>query len=383
MTAAAVPIVGVRLPGRSCGGATTPSYAEMAERRVERDTEEEKRCLYVACTRARERLIVSGCTCLKTPAAQGRGLIDWIREALGEAPGDDVGSEGVSVRVSRLTPENGAEVRAPAATGAGNRLGPLVVPGNAHEEPEAAIEFPPTVSYSALQRGRECPLSFHATHGLRLGRFNGAEGEPSVLAFGSAVHEALEARARGLLDAGRLHAIARRHRLSPSHLERLERAVREFEETAVAARLGRAANVAAEQPILVHLDGTLLTGSIDLLGWEGDRALVVDYKSGAAPEGSEHEDAYRLQANCYALAAFGAGAQRVDVNFVFVEHGDSEGSRFEFAAEDEDAIRDDVLGIVRGLREDPCRHLSEYRRGLCDRCPAAGGICPITIPVAV
>ena len=376
------PLVGVRLPGRSCGGATTPAYATMAERRCERDTEEEKRCLYVACTRARERLIVSGCVCLETPAAQGKGLIDWIREALGEADGEDATLEEIPVHVSRLTPEVPADVRTPPARCVDDSAAPLVVTGPTPPEAEAAIAFPPTVSYSALRLGRECPLSFHATHTLRLGRFSDAAESPA-LALGSAMHEALQARAGGSFDLDRLGAIARRHRLDPSRVERLERAVSAFGESAVAARLACAASVAAEQPVLVQLGETLLTGSVDLMGWEGDRALVVDYKSGSAPEGSERDEAYELQAQCYALAAFGAGAREVEVNFVFVEHGDSEGRRFEFSAKDEDSIRAEVLGIVEELREDLSRHLPEYRRGLCDRCPAVGGICPITIPVAV
>jgi ATP-dependent exoDNAse (exonuclease V) beta subunit len=378
---ALVPAVGVRLPDRSCGGARTPLYTEMAQRRVRRDVEEEKRCLYVACTRARERLILAGCTRAGKPAEQGRGLIDWVREGVGDAVAGEVTVGGAPVIVSLVEPSS-TIVSAPRAEA--DPRGPLVAVPQEAERPIAPPPFPTSVSYSALHLGTQCPLSFFATYVLRLSPFSAPGDRPDALEFGSAVHEALQARVRSTLDARRLEAITRQHHLDPSEAERLTRAVEGFYETPVAAALSTATSVAVEQPVLVDLGGTLLVGSIDLLGWQGERAIVVDYKTGTAPDGSpEREAGYALQARCYALAALRAGAGRVDVTFAFVEQGASVSREFGFVASDADDILDQLRGIVESLKSDPKRHLDSYSPALCGRCPGFETVCPVSAPRAV
>ncbi len=83
-----VPVLGVRLPGDEDGGcAATAVYHRLSDERWSRELEEQKRCLYVACTRAEELLVVSGAANLAEPAAEGSSIIDWVRESLGD-PGE-------------------------------------------------------------------------------------------------------------------------------------------------------------------------------------------------------------------------------------------------------------------------------------------------------
>src|SRR5262249_19575744 len=73
-------------------------------------------------------------------------------------------------------------------------------------------------------------------------------------------------------------------------------------------------------------DGVLLRGFLDALHRDGERALVVDYKTNSLEEHSpdeivEHE--YRLQRLVYALACFRAGAAEVEVVYSFLERADA------------------------------------------------------------
>ena len=70
----------------------------------------------------------------------------------------------------------------------------------------------------------------------------------------------------------------------------------------------------------------LLHGRLDVLQLGGWRALVVDYKTNSLEEGTPEqivEDDYRLQRLVYALAAFRAAADEVEVVYHFLERPDA------------------------------------------------------------
>ncbi|MCD8317219.1 MAG: PD-(D/E)XK nuclease family protein, partial [Eggerthellaceae bacterium] len=77
-------------------------------------------------------------------------------------------------------------------------------------------------------------------------------------------------------------------------------------------------------------------------------ALIIDYKTGAGHGESEQEllDKYRLQAQCYALAAINAGYDTVELVFVRVEQHDAKSAdqpaevHYRFCASDEDKLQD-------------------------------------------
>ena len=82
----ATPVVGLRF---KCGdddeSAATALHGRLAEAGQAKDLEEQKRCLYVACTRAQDLLVVSGVSDLGKPAEQTSAMIGWVREALGRS----------------------------------------------------------------------------------------------------------------------------------------------------------------------------------------------------------------------------------------------------------------------------------------------------------
>jgi hypothetical protein len=105
--------------------------------------------------------------------------------------------------------------------------------------------------------------------------------------------------------------------------------------------------------------------------------LVVDYKSDALAGRSPQavaESAYALQRTIYALAALRTGARSVEVAHVFLERPD-EPSAAAFTSADADGLEHRLLDTARGVLAREFAVAPEPRRGLCDGCPAEGGLC--------
>ena len=83
-----------------------------------------------------------------------------------------------------------------------------------------------------------------------------------------------------------------------------------------------AANVSQEHRFTFLLHDALLVGVLDVLAYEGQHALVVDYKTnrllGRDPTDIV-ESEYALQRLAYALALLRAGAPEVEVAYCFLE----------------------------------------------------------------
>src|SRR5207237_6555643 len=117
--------------------------------------------------------------------------------------------------------------------------------------------------------------------------------------------------------------------LEPSSLETadLQRLVERFAASGVCARIAAAADVRREErfSFLLEPAGVPVMGILDVVAREGDRVLVVDYKSDrleAAMPAAVVERAYGVQRLVYALAALAAGAVEVEVLHVFLERPD-------------------------------------------------------------
>ena len=81
-----------------------------------------------------------------------------------------------------------------------------------------------------------------------------------------------------------------------------------------------------ERPFAFEHDGVLLHGRLDVLWREGERALVLDYKTNSLAEGAPEEIVeadYSLQRLVYALACLRAGAEQVEVVYHFLERPDA------------------------------------------------------------
>ncbi len=374
-----VPVVGMKAP-LSFGDLRTGTYLSLEPVACAAGLEEEKRCLYVAATRAKELLVMSGAANIGKPAAEQKHVIDWIREALGDPDASGTVPLGEArVAVTVLDP---GEIAAPHAAPIQEEATPAFsTPSHTARVHTGEIPRPHEVSYSALHLHERCSLAYHVKHALRMGRFvDQAERTPT--GFGSAVHAALEAATATGPTPQIIESVVRRFELDDAQSARLAHAVATFMASDIAQRLHSGGRLRREEPLRIPLGQTVLMGNIDAITWSGKDALVVDYKTGKGPEEatSERRAAYALQAACYALAAFESGAENVEVAFSFVEHGGVTITHAFARSADHARIRGEIEARIERIATERSTHLDHYDANVCSSCPALGGLCPIDAP---
>jgi hypothetical protein len=162
------------------------------DRARSRDVEEEKRLFYVACTRARESLVLSGTGDLSKPA--GNNALGWLRQALAVDADGQVGS-AVGASLVRSTYLDGSTApaeprppreRAPGPEACSSPEEPLASAGVALER----TAMPPEVSYSSMRLYGSCGLRYYAERIARIGDARSRDSH-DPLRFGDAVHAAL------------------------------------------------------------------------------------------------------------------------------------------------------------------------------------------------
>ena len=394
---------------------------ELSDEASAAESEEGCRLVYVAASRARDRLILSsvyGPNDLK-PIEQEKPSDTAIRRLLPAlvASGWTGGEERVQLLgpmpvegVVRL-PDAALNVR--LSMPSAERAEELVRSHPAPHEPDALAEAsgkPPLLdpeaasvpvghlSYSALALYERCGYRFYLERVLGAREALGApasgadaedageEPEPGAvrgvaLGVGNAVHAALEWSARHGWEPpgeGRVESLLAAEGLG-GDAEALERAsgfVRGWLDSELGGRLaGESAR--PEVPFVLGLGETVVRGKIDLLapGAETEAPTVVDYKTDAL-EGrpaSEVGERYRAQREIYALAAGGeAGARAVHV---FLEAPDDP------VVEDFDparlaAARKRLEKLVGRIRGGEFEVTEEPYEALCFGCPAAARLCP-------
>ena len=371
----------------------TLAHDEIGEQRKAEAGAEERRLFYVAMTRAKERLILSGAAKLASESwANGSGApIGWLAPALVPdlASRMDEGS-GVAdgVRFTFVL-EQGAE-RGVESAREGERRAPT--PSVDHFDPLSAGEAdaPPAVrslSYSSLTTYRRCGYRFYTERVLGLPAMLGARGAGAApqagtltaAERGSVVHALLER-----LDFRRplrpsAEAIAAAAPRPPTGREATEIAalVERFGSSEICARLGRATRVRREQPFAFGLGETLITGALDVVASEPGAMLVVDYKTdrleGKEP-GAIVEHEYRAQRLIYALAVLSSGAVCVEVAHVFLEAPERPVAVLYERAEKPELERE-VGALAAGVLRGEFAVTETPYRDVCQGCPAEGGLC--------
>jgi ATP-dependent exoDNAse (exonuclease V) beta subunit len=311
-------------------------YEAVKEARQEAERAERLRLYYVAMTRAKERLIVSGSVDLgserETPTP-----IAWVLdrlaadEELGQADDAPIelvrGDARLLVRLDRFRPEP-----AVAETEPEPEEGQLELFAALEEiaSPPAAPELPPLValpdpplhrvrrlSFTSLSLFEQCAYKYFARYGLGMSERpveGEGTGEMSGTEIGSAVHALLEE-----IDLA-----------APVVPELEDELIRGFVaaycESDLAGRVAALEGVEKERHFTFEHDGVLVHGFIDAFHLRDGRALVVDYKTNALGEPSPDEiveQDYHLQRLVYALACFRAGAEEVEVVYHFLERPDA------------------------------------------------------------
>jgi ATP-dependent helicase/nuclease subunit A len=404
--------VGIRLVGVE-DGKSTPALAYealRAERRA-REEEEEERVFYVAMTRARELLVLSGAVDFARwprpgPAARP---IAWLAPALaadlparlasGEADADELvldGDRAVRVRLASCAvppqappsaPPRPAQMalRAPRATLQRAAPAPALSPAQARARERLA-----SLSYSSLSELERCGYRWYLERVLGLAEDRAREQAPAgggldARTRGTLVHRMMETQSFTELRTPTQQDVAglgRELGVRVSARERAELAelIAVAMRAAPARRIAGATRVRREHPFAFSLapDAPLVTGVIDLLALDGEgEHVVVDYKSDrVAPDADletlvRHE--YGIQRRLYALAILREGAPSVEVVHWFLERDEWVTARY--AAADRSDLEATLAELTARAGEQRFAVSARPHRGLCLTCPGRGTLC--------
>jgi ATP-dependent exoDNAse (exonuclease V) beta subunit len=376
----------------------TSDYAAVKAARKSADDAERLRLYYVAMTRAIDRLLVSGAIDPEKPSERTTP-IGWVLERLdahGELAGagrDPVelerGGARLLVRVDRPGTRSLDTATADMSTAQvpeqlalftesgepAQRLGPRL--SELVPIPLPPLEPVRRLSFTALASFERCSYRYYAERlvGMRALRPSGGDGL-GALDVGDAVHRQLETidlRNPQVVDLERVRGWF--PRVTDEELQLIAGFVASYCASPLARRVAELDDGRTEVQFSFEHDGVLIRGFLDVLHRDGDRALVVDYKTNTLAEHSpedivEHE--YRLQRLVYALACFRSGASTVDVVYHFLERPDATVSAT-FTAADVPELEAELSGAIARIRAGEFVPTpSDYA---CAGCPALDLVC--------
>ena len=389
-------------------GGKTFQYEVLKEEEYRRSRREEKRLGYVAMTRARSHLILSGIAPADKPPGEGKKnspALDWLRDILGlvrERDGTLGGSEyldvnGVRVSFRICTETEPALERFRRASY--ERRQRQLEPVNPEIEriPPPAGFVPPKISASALDTLAACRRRYYFEQVLRAGHLLNTRGagpratDPAggegleAWQTGTLVHAILEEAP--MLDRIDVEAVTGEEldRLAGRVLEpgwrigiddrkNIARLLENFAASPAAARLIEAAaagRLQRELPFSTLLGDTILNGTIDALAVSDDSVLVVDYKTGGPLPGGLEEAAghYRLQISAYALAAGRMFPESmVEVALVFLDRSGAE-TAAGYRPEDLSGLESDLAALVASMEGSTFPPLAAFDKYYCTWCP--------------
>jgi DNA helicase-2/ATP-dependent DNA helicase PcrA len=348
---------------------------------------EERRTCYVALTRARKRLLVSGAHWYgegvqkpKPPSAFFEELAAWGEETgladvdRGPEVAEDNPLIGYRVRFVRdwpgpasrpesdqLFPEGWRQAALVASTdgdgGAGERRGEVreqeayqlasqqnrSLAAHLLERESPAIGhgpiLPATIAVGGLIDYARCPKRFYWSVVRPLPRFSGAAAR-----IGTQVHGWIERQASGqatLIELEEAPDFAAEELVGePGKIERLQQAF-------LGSRFAQAVPLYAERPFLLYLGGFVVSGRIDaIFGTPEGRWEVVDYKTGRKP--SADDSLAGLQLDLYAVACaevFGKRPEDLTLTYFYLDSADEVTRQ----AGDLGAVRKRVLDSLEGI----------------------------------
>jgi hypothetical protein len=334
----------------------------------------------------------------------------WIWRALCptlplEGASGETTEGGLRLRLMRCTPETLDELLPPADRVPVSREPASELPAGGAQLSLDSVLAPRALpvsrlSYSGLEDYKRCGYRFYLERALRLPAADPADGpldakapragdELAALLRGSIVHELLEgidfahpvapspARVAGRIEA---HGEPVRE----ADVGDLRGLVQGFLAAPLSGRLRGARRVRTELPFAFTLApggaggrSLLVNGVVDAHALEHDRTLIVDYKSdrlhGREPA-AVCEEEYATQRLVYALAALRAGAERVEVAYLFLERP-AEPVRAVFESADAAGLERGLLSLAGGVVKARFEPTDAPHRELCATCPGRPALC--------
>jgi ATP-dependent exoDNAse (exonuclease V) beta subunit len=379
-------------------------YDEVRQAREDQDRAERLRLYYVAMTRAIDRLIVSGAVDpestadASTPLGWALGRLD-ADEAIAAAGADPVelerGDARILIRVDRFRPEQEEQPEPVEAIEAGEAgqlelfavNGGGALPPPAPRLPELTPIPPPplytlrSLSYTSLSLFERCSYRYYAERVVGLRPTDASyrlPGQTGLAAteIGDAVHKLLELVNLAEPSAPDLQQVRGWYPgVSDEELARIGGFVDSYCRSDLARRIAGLRNTIVERPFAFEHDNVLLHGRLDVFHRDGDRALVLDYKTNSLEEATPEEiveDEYRVQRLVYALACFRAGAKEVEVVYHFLERPDAVVSTT-FQRSELPSLEAELTAAIDRIKAGEFRPTpSEF---VCAGCPALDVVC--------
>lgn len=420
-------------------------YDSLAEENRQAELREEKRLGYVAMTRARGHLLVSGVAPAdKPPTADKKSEppFDWLRkrlplcwprdDSLGEIDClEDVNGAQVGVHLC-VDPEAMAAEFDRAAAGFTEKPLEDMSPGIVRIPPPV-VYMPATISPTAIDTFVACPRRYYLEAVLSARDIfdeEDVETWESGLSRASADPETsrqwplpdrhrkpegvsvngLSSRHMGIL----VHALLERARpplagtaeLTDEYLDKIASIVLPAEvrlaaidrrkaaclvanlgKTRVIEELNRAAvagTLSRELSFSTMLGRTILKGQIDALAGSDRGSLVVDYKTGDHGRGKptpEAAAAYKNQMAAYALATFRMKPAPVEVVLVFLDDPVGEISTF-FTEAHIDNLERELKEKVKSMSNGRFTPVAAFDRDACSLCVGNNAVAPLCPTVA-
>jgi ATP-dependent exoDNAse (exonuclease V) beta subunit len=402
---------------------------ELDERAKAEESAEELRLAHVAFTRAKRKLILSGTykpgkDPEKSALVLGSPVTERLVKAFHEGPLGALLALGESnegeIEVAPPLPRPGLEASfGPAriavsvtfpSEGAGEALAPAPVEEPAGAEEHEGIrppilDLPPQpvssarLSYSALSAYARCGYRFLVERELGLAAQQPSAGLPAAASvdegeadpgdvparevrfgFGNAIHGLLEWSARNRWrkpDTERIRRLLHSSGLSASdeELARAESVLAGWLESDLCKELGEAGvELRPEEPFLLPMEGSVIRGSIDLLGTYPDgRRLVLDYKTDRLDgDPADLIGRYSVQRDIYALAASEGTPLRTA--YVFLERP-GEPVEVTYEQDELDRARAHVIELLGGIAAGDFEVTHHPHAALCADCPARERLC--------
>ena len=332
-----------RIPSPAGTLVAPPLWGLLREDEVTAELAEGRRLVYVAMTRARERLIVSGGINART---SDEAPIRWLAEALGldlaSMPAGQVlqpvGTNSV-IRVQIHRPDgvdSGEETGEPAVVSVHQLALPLDDVVGARSTRAARPPPARAASRRRLVTCREASRSLRSpcTSAARTGTSPSASSDshrcrapqPATARSERSTSVARSTRcSRG--GATSISTRCSGSRCEPRIAHGSRRSARPSSGRRSRPRSLPPVTALHEQPFAFAVDGVVFRGVLDVLVRRADGSmLVIDYKTTRLGDRSPDElvaEEYELQRQAYALALLRSGASSVDVAFAFLERADA------------------------------------------------------------
>ena len=381
-----VPSLGALLPPKRFSPAKTEYsliHQLIMDAEREEETEESKRLLYVAATRAKDHLVFSS---YAFPPARSEWLtwLDDKYQVLEAADGAIILCGTGAMRVARTTPgPTSAKKYHPLSnrfleeiaekSSAGPVDTELAEVVKRRVEPVQVKSVPCSqFSVTALADYRRCPALyyFRHLHGLQGGRPGETGDEIDALGRGELYHRFFELLARGV----DLKSAAAMAALNEEELAgRMKETYRRLKAKGLIEGIPAGESDYPEMEFVVPVGGRLLAGKMDLVRVSGNTVSVLDYKTENIKAGKIEATAekYGYQMRLYALAAFKLWKEAATVRTVLVFTAANLQHETLFERNDVEKLEAEALNAMEGVEGGRF----EGKRPCCGGCPFDGWLC--------